>query len=175
MAVRKEAHQTTITRPLWTTGEPRMGSHTADPKAAGIFIVGRRDSLFSALSSPGFALYRVLLVAHQTWRLPKCWEVFLGCVQQQHLLWELKHLLQRRMWLWGLILTVFQGLSTQKTILNGFIHPGVSLYLIRTFQNHSRPHFHLEALWVFKSYIILVVAKVEWHKNRRGTGYPNFG
>lgn len=44
MAVRKESHQTTITRPLWTTGEPRMGSHTADPKVARIFTVGRRDS-----------------------------------------------------------------------------------------------------------------------------------
>lgn len=124
MAVRKESHQTTITHLLWTTGEPRMGSHTADPKASEIFTVGRRDSLFSALSSPGFALYRVLLVAHQTWRLPNDWEVFLGCVQQQHLLWELQHLLQRRMW-------------------TGFVHPGVSLYLVRTFQNHLRPHFHL--------------------------------
>lgn len=69
--------------------------------------------------------------------------------------------------------TVFQGLITQKTILNGFVRPGVSLYLIRTFQSHSRSTF--SPLWVIKGYSVLVVAKDEWHKERRGTGYPNFG
>lgn len=87
-------------------------------------------------------------------------------------LWELKHLLQRRMRTWGLIVTVFQGSNTQKIILNDFVHPGVSLYLIRTFQSHSRSTF--SPLWVLKGYILLVVAK-DVTQDGRGRGYPNFG
>lgn len=136
----------------------------------GHFHSGKKSPFVFCSPSPVFTLYRMILVAHRTWRLTNCLRVLRLCAAATPPM----RIPTSPPELWGFIVTAFQGPSTQKAILNGFVHPGGSLCLARTFQNHSRPTT-FSPLRVFKGYILLTVAKDECHEDRRGTRPPNFG